>query len=564
MFGAPANGVDWTETTNNAAFPATDAINAFNYNDMMYIYSQTTDTFYTSTDGVDWTVVTTIGSPPPTRRDSNMILINNNFILAAGYNGADLKDVWQGQSIEYCFSATPTITQTITPTFTPTFTETATPTFTRTLTPTCTITPTCGLCVIYSDWQELTGNAQFIGRQFSQSVFYNNLIWLLTGSYPPTGTPFYLNDVWYSTDGVDWTAATQNANWTPRDDGLSLVYNNKLWVISGTTGLGQGSRSYQTADVWYSTDGVDWTAATQNAEFGKQYSIIGTIFNGYMWVITTSNGTWYSADGIAWTKSSTFQANKYDGGAVVAYGEYMYCSSSGTIYRSSDGITWTSIKTGTPFGHYAGMGMIIYKGAMWVIGSNINGVWSSFDGITWTQYNNSSFSQRNFFAIFSDINYLGIISGNSSGTYPPDVWANSFIQYCFSATPTITQTITPTFTPTFTETATPTFTKTIRSTNTPTVTKTNTPTITWTVTKTITPTITVTKVVTPRATNTPATVTPTITRTCCPIFHINTFTPTITPAHTYGFNIIVVVQTYIYGLKPTPPPTPTATVTATP
>lgn len=57
----------------------------------------------------------------------------------------------------------------------------------------------------------------------------------------------YLNDVWYSTDGVNWTLATDSAGWSPRDELTSLSYDDKLWVLGGDNGYA----FYD--DIWYST-----------------------------------------------------------------------------------------------------------------------------------------------------------------------------------------------------------------------------------------------------------------------------------------------------------------------
>lgn len=144
-------------------------------------------------------------------------------------------------------------------------------------------------------------------------------------------------------------------------------------------------------------------------------------------------------------------------------------------------------------------------------------------------------------------------------------------------TSTLTWTLTPTITPTFTVTLTPTytFTKTPRPSYTPTFT--GTPTLTSTITETITmtkittprptktPTATPTYTNTPTKTNTPTLTstrtpayTPTITRTrtCCPTFHVQTATPTLTQAPTAQFNIVAPIATWIYGLFPTHTPTP--------
>ena len=53
--------------------------------------------------------------------------------------------------------------------------------------------------------------------------------------------------------------ATAGADWSARLYHKSVVYDNKMWVIGGGTSGGYGN------DVWYSTNGVNWTQATASA-----------------------------------------------------------------------------------------------------------------------------------------------------------------------------------------------------------------------------------------------------------------------------------------------------------
>ena len=57
-----------------------------------------------------------------------------------------------------------------------------------------------------------------------------------------TGT----NDVWYSTDGIDWTEATANAYWADRIRYTSVVFDNRMWAIGGDDFSGGAVN-----DVWY-------------------------------------------------------------------------------------------------------------------------------------------------------------------------------------------------------------------------------------------------------------------------------------------------------------------------
>ena len=73
------------------------------------------------------------------------------------------------------------------------------------------------------------------------------------------------DDVWYSSDGINWTESTSSAAWTDRYNHSSIVYSSRIWVIGG--GYDSGDYSYQLNDVWYSYNGSSWTRATSSAGF---------------------------------------------------------------------------------------------------------------------------------------------------------------------------------------------------------------------------------------------------------------------------------------------------------
>ncbi len=63
------------------------------------------------------------------------------------------------------------------------------------------------------------------------------------------------NDVWCSTDGVQWTQVTDAAPWHERLWFSAVVYRGRIWVLGGWSN--KPSRNW--GDVWYSRDGKDWT-----------------------------------------------------------------------------------------------------------------------------------------------------------------------------------------------------------------------------------------------------------------------------------------------------------------
>ena len=76
-------------------------------------------------------------------------------------------------------------------------------------------------------------------------------MWMIGGG---TASSSYFNDVWYSSDGVNWTQATANAGLSARYWHTSVVFNSKMWVIGGFDDRGL---MYGLLDV---ADRIGWAA----------------------------------------------------------------------------------------------------------------------------------------------------------------------------------------------------------------------------------------------------------------------------------------------------------------
>lgn len=71
-------------------------------------------------------------------------------------------------------------------------------------------------------------------------------------------------------DGLEWTEVTASADWPGRSDHCALVYNNMFWVMGGYAVSGEVGDEVN--DVWYSSDGENWTQATANAAWSDRYT----------------------------------------------------------------------------------------------------------------------------------------------------------------------------------------------------------------------------------------------------------------------------------------------------
>jgi len=146
------------------------------------------------------------------------------------------------------------------------------------------------------DWKQVASKAVWSARRGHGVVVFKDKLWILGGSLSSgrrdqTPTEF-LNDVWSSDDGINWTQVTANAPWSAREANTSMVFDNKIWIIGGANNR----------DVWSSADGRSWTQITEKAAWSERYGNGGLVFDGKLWIFggADKNDVWVSSDGKNW------------------------------------------------------------------------------------------------------------------------------------------------------------------------------------------------------------------------------------------------------------------------
>lgn len=257
-------------------------------------------------------------------------------------------------------------------------------------------------------WEEATLNASWVERDAQSAVVFDNKIWVMggvlsgPGDYPQR---VHKQDVWTSEDGKNWDLITQNAEWGPRRSLVSVVFQNKIWVLGGWE---KNNRSYKN-DVWHSKDGKNWTLATSSAGWSPRLGHTAVVFNNKIWVMggrdlnwEFKNDVWYSKDGKNWTEVTPRAAwsRRYDhtlttfnnkmwliGG--VTYGASGWMPGKKDIWTSEDGKSWELITNKAPWKGRHGHSTLVYQDKIWIIGggdgvrSLLNDVWYSEDGVDW-------------------------------------------------------------------------------------------------------------------------------------------------------------------------------------
>jgi hypothetical protein len=160
-------------------------------------------------------------------------------------------------------------------------------------------------------WKQVTSAAGWSPRLAAGLVEHQGRLWMLGGTenYYFGDATSVKNDVWSSADGQTWTQATAKAAWSPRAYHQAVTLNDKMYVLGG----GNYVPTYEARnDVWSSTDGVNWTCETESAPWAPRLWFSAAVYRGRMWVIggwskekDNFGDVWHSANGRDWQRLDT-------------------------------------------------------------------------------------------------------------------------------------------------------------------------------------------------------------------------------------------------------------------
>ncbi len=312
-------------------------------------------------------------------------------------------------------------------------------------------------------WTQIAKSAKFVERDGAGTATLGGKMWILGGwADDPAGGTAHVgyNDVWSSTDGLNWKQARPNTPgakgiWEGRHCGGYAVFDNKMWIVGGDPLL----KHYQN-DVWSSTDGVDWKQVTADAPWGGRNMQVVMVHDGKIWVMggqTVSqfvpdvpeafyNDVWSSPDGRNWTRvtaKAPWSPRGMIQGSVVMHGR-MWLLGGGTydtpshpkrnfyneVWSSADGVKWRK-DTVAPWAPRQYHSVAVFDNKMWVMAGcnystperNRNDVWYSADGVKWTELPNTPWPTRHAGTVFVHDGHLWMVAGSHPGSTPiNDVW----------------------------------------------------------------------------------------------------------------------------------------------
>ena len=306
-------------------------------------------------------------------------------------------------------------------------------------------------------WRQKSNGAAFTPRYEHQVVSFLGKLWLIGGRWSFWNHSGRKNDVWSSTDGINWMQhnpinSSGGEIFIPRSGHQVVVYKNKLWLIGGKT-----TPSNYSSGVWSSSDGISWTQEVESAEFSERFGHQVLIHNNQMWLVGgylraggIASDVWSTDDGVNWIqKKSSADFLKRVGHRMISFDDKLLVigginddiSFANEVWSSNDGINWTQQTTHgpttgqQPFYRRKNHQVAVYDNQLWLIGGRSrnsfsligNDVWSSSDGITWTQKTlDAGFSKRADHQVVVHQDKLWLIGGlDVEGPIPLNVIPNN-------------------------------------------------------------------------------------------------------------------------------------------
>ncbi len=269
-------------------------------------------------------------------------------------------------------------------------------------------------------WGQITNSAPWGPRGYFKALVFDNKIWILPGT---ECYDIYANSIWNSSDGINWTMVTNSVPFGSRWEYSAVVFDNKMWILGGRGPSGESYKDFN--DVWSSSDGINWTQVTNSAGWSARNGHASVVFNNKMWVITDE--AWSSTNGVSWTKESDFGGSKSHHTCVVFDNKIWKICGYNTrknVFYSADGIVWIQATADPGWSGRHAHVSIVGDNKIWTIGGigAWTDVWSSENGSTWIQAtSNGGFDKCNFDGVnFND--KLWIFGGAEAGTWRSDVW----------------------------------------------------------------------------------------------------------------------------------------------
>jgi hypothetical protein len=166
----------------------------------------------------------------------------------------------------------------------------------------------------FKTWQTLGRSTTLPRRIFYSAAAFDGALWLLGGVESGQA----MDDVWRSTDGLNWTRVVEHAPFGVRSGGELIAFKGRLWLIGG----GRGIDAPIANDVWSSADGRTWVQESSQIAPEAPTGYRAAVYDGRIWLLGANRAGSFSSemlvsdDGRAWRPQ---HADWTPRGAVAAW-----------------------------------------------------------------------------------------------------------------------------------------------------------------------------------------------------------------------------------------------------
>lgn len=300
------------------------------------------------------------------------------------------------------------------------------------------------------DWVRVTDDAGWQARDSQGELVYDDRLWIFGGWFSSYAAP--PRDVWSSADGKDWTLVRKEAPWIHSDLSMSLTFDDRMWFMGGwyngrLDGHSAGNQ------VWSSSDGDEWTLATEAAGWSPRIASGAVVFDEKMWILggtenyyfgdesSLTNDVWCTLDGEHWeqvTAAADWAPRAYH--QAVVLNDRIYVMGGGNyvpeyqafndVWSSADGKTWREETDEAAWHPRLWFSATTYRDRMWVLGgwsnnpsTNWGDVWYSADGKEWHQLESETiWKARHEHSVFVFQDKLWVAGGHAQ-PLSSEVWS---------------------------------------------------------------------------------------------------------------------------------------------
>lgn len=207
---------------------------------------------------------------------------------------------------------------------------------------------------------------------FLDYVQFNNSMYGL-GHFEGNIEKFHFQPEIYQTrDFKQWVILSKKSNLPYRFFYHPFVFENKLWIIGGE------DKNRQYADIWNSTDGINWVHQKDNLPFGKRSGSQIVNLKGKLYLL--NNDVWVSTDAMNWVRltSDIVKGEQIFGYSAIVFDDKIWllgCNRNGQfssqVLVSEDGKNW--LAQSAPWSPRGGVAATVFKDKIYMTGGKYGG-----------------------------------------------------------------------------------------------------------------------------------------------------------------------------------------------